>query len=157
MKGGRAFLVPTLYRLDWLLEEAKQKGAPEARLQALRAGRALARESAALAIRGGVRIAFGTDATVFPHGENAREFAILVEVGLPPLEAIRAATLNAASLMGWEDRVGSLEPGRFADVIAVRGNPLEDIRALERVLFVMKGGEVLLDETRSPPPASAPR
>ncbi|MCI0587177.1 MAG: amidohydrolase family protein [Planctomycetes bacterium] len=154
---GRAFLVPTLYRLDWLLGEAERKGAPEARLQALRTGRALARESVGLAIRGGVRIDFGTDATVFPHGENAREFAVLVEVGLAPLEAIRAATSNAAALMGWEDRVGSLEPGRFADVIAVRGNPLEDIRALEHVLFVMKGGEVLLDETRTPGPASVPR
>ncbi|MGH7150001.1 MAG: amidohydrolase family protein, partial [Planctomycetota bacterium] len=86
MKGSRAFLVPTLYRLDWPLEEAEKKGAPEARLQALRTGRALARESVGLAIRGGVRIAFGTDATVFPHGRNAREFAALVEVGLPPLE-----------------------------------------------------------------------
>src|SRR5262245_24771996 len=157
MKGSRAVLVPTLYRLDWLLEEAGKKGAPEARLQALRTGRALARESVGLAIRSGVRIAFGTDATVFPHGSNAREFAVLVEVGLPPIEAIRAATSNAAALMGWEDHVGSLEPGRFADAIAVRGNPLEDVRVLERVLFVMKGGEVFLDESRAPRPASSPR
>ncbi|HET6203883.1 MAG TPA: amidohydrolase family protein [Planctomycetota bacterium] len=139
----RVFLLPTLYRIDWLLERAERAAAPEARLQALRTARARARESLALAIGEKVRIAFGTDATVFPHGLNAREFRALVEGGLPPAEALRAATTTAAELLGWEDRIGALEPGKLADAIAVRGNPLADVSALERVVFVMKGGEVV--------------
>jgi imidazolonepropionase-like amidohydrolase len=93
------------------------------------------------AIRAGVKIAFGTDAAVFPHGNNAKEFAALVARGMTPLEALRAATLYAADLLGVNDR-GVLAAGKLADVVAVPGNPLEDIRATERVLFVMKGGRI---------------
>lgn len=100
-----------------------------------------AKQNLERAIRAGVKIAFGTDAGVFPHGENAREFAALVARGMSPLEALRAATLYAADLLGVDDR-GVLAPGRLADIVAVPGNPLEDIRATERVLFVMKGGRV---------------
>ena len=144
------FLVPTLARLDALLEGAERAGAPSARLDQLLAARELARASARQAVAGGVRIALGTDAGVLPHGENARELRALAEVGLPPLEALRAATIGAAELLGWSDRVGVLEPGFLADAVAVRGNPLEDVGALEQVGFVMKGGVVV----RSP--ASAP-
>ncbi len=90
----------------------------------------------------GVRIAFGTDAGVIPHGRNARLFAVYVKNGMKPLDAIRTATLNNAELFGWADRVGAIEAGKLADIIAVRGNPLEDISTLERVVFVMKDGKV---------------
>jgi imidazolonepropionase-like amidohydrolase len=90
----------------------------------------------------GVKIAFGTDAGVFPHGENYREFIYMTEVGMPNLEAIQTATLRAAELLGQEDRLGIIEEGMLADIIAVRGNPEEDIKVMQDVVFVMKGGEI---------------
>ena len=89
-----------------------------------------------------VRIAFGTDAAVIPHGQNARLFRTYVEAGMTPWQALRTATVEAAELLGWQDRVGAVEAGRFADVVAVTGDPLADISALEDVAFVMKGGTV---------------
>ena len=100
-----------------------------------------ARQSLQLAIKSGVKIAFGTDAAVYPHGDNAREFAVLVERGMTPIEAIRTATVNAAHLLGVSDR-GNIAPGLLADIVAVPGNPLENVRVLEDVRFVMKGGQV---------------
>lgn len=91
----------------------------------------------------GVKIAFGTDSGVSNHGENAREFGYMVEAGMPAAEAILAATRNAADLLGAPDRVGSLQPGRYADIIAVAGNPIQDISELRRVTFVMKGGKIM--------------
>ena len=96
----------------------------------------------ARAWKAGVKIAFGTDAGVFRHGDNAREFGYMVEAGMPPLEAIRAATVSAARLLGREAELGALEAGKIADVIAVAGDPLADIAALQRVAFVMKDGVV---------------
>jgi imidazolonepropionase-like amidohydrolase len=90
-----------------------------------------------------VPIAFGTDAAVYPHGLNAREFAVLVKLGMTPIQAIRTATLNASELLGWTDKVGTIEAGKFADLIAVDGEPLKDVRALEQVQWVMKGGTVV--------------
>ncbi|HEX6161100.1 MAG TPA: amidohydrolase family protein, partial [Thermoanaerobaculia bacterium] len=84
----------------------------------------------------------GTDAGVYPHGRNAREFAVLVSHGMTPLEAIRSATIHASELLGVDDR-GELAPAKLADVIAVRGNPLDDVRVMEQVVFVMKGGVVV--------------
>jgi imidazolonepropionase-like amidohydrolase len=98
------------------------------------------------AFKAGVKVAFGTDAAVYPHGLNAHEFAVMVKLGLTPMQAIQAATVNAADLLGWSDRIGSIEPGRFADIIAVSGNPLSDVTELERVRFVMKGGMVVKNE-----------
>ena len=100
-----------------------------------------ARHGLELAIKSGVKIAFGTDAGVYPHGQNAKEFAVLVERGMTPIDAIRAATVNAADLLGVSDR-GNIAPGLLADLVAVPGNPLENIRVLENVQFVMKGGQV---------------
>jgi imidazolonepropionase-like amidohydrolase len=96
----------------------------------------------ARAYKAGVKIAFGTDAGVFPHGENAKEFAYMVEAGMPPLEAIRAATVSAATLLGQANRLGSLEPGYAADIVAVAGDPLQDITLLQKVGFVMKEGVI---------------
>jgi imidazolonepropionase-like amidohydrolase len=88
-------------------------------------------------------MAFGTDSGVSTHGENAREFALLVEAGVPPREAILMATKHAADLLGAADRIGSVQSGRFADLIAVGGDPSRDVTELERVRFVMKGGQVV--------------
>lgn len=137
MKERGVYLVPTIY-LSKVTEQLTliplQKSKAEKIVPRMR-------ESLKKAIKAGIKIAFGTDAGVFPHGDNAKEFAVLVEHGLSPLEAIRAATINAADLLGVDDR-GVLEPGKLADIIAVSGNPLEDIRTLEDVKFVVKGGVV---------------
>src|SRR6202035_2601432 len=101
----------------------------------------IAHQNIGTAFKAGVKVAFGTDAAVYPHGLNAREFAVMVKLGLTPLRAIQAATVNAADLLGWSDRVGTLDPGRYADLIAVEGDPTADVTTLERVKFVMKGGE----------------
>ncbi len=95
-------------------------------------------------VAAGVRIAYGTDSGIYPHGQNARQFAYHVRHGQTPVEAIRSATLHAAELMGWSDRIGRVEPGLYADLVAVPGDPTTDVRLLEDVSFVMKGGEVVL-------------
>ena len=91
-------------------------------------------------------MAFGTDAGVYPHGDNAKQFFYMVKFGMTPAQAIRAATSSAADLIGRSKDVGTIEPGKFADVIAVTGDPLQDVRALENVGFVMKGGEIVKDQ-----------
>jgi imidazolonepropionase-like amidohydrolase len=106
-----------------------------------------ARKNLAHAFASGVKVAFGTDAAVYPHGLNAHEFAVMVKLGLTPLQSIQSATVNAADLLGWADKVGTLEPGKWADLIAVDGDPLQDVTTLERVKFVMKGGSVVKSES----------
>ncbi len=93
-------------------------------------------------IAAGVPIAMGSDVGPFPHGTQAREFALLVKYGMTPLAAIQAGTLNGAKLLAWEGKIGALKPGYFADIIAVPGNPLTDISVLQKVAFVMKGGMI---------------
>jgi imidazolonepropionase-like amidohydrolase len=88
-------------------------------------------------------MAFGTDAGVYPHGDNARQFHYMVQYGMTPMQAIQAATISAADLLGWKDRIGSVSSGKFADLIAVKGDPTVDPAVLTRVNFVMKGGTVL--------------
>jgi imidazolonepropionase-like amidohydrolase len=99
----------------------------------------------AKALDAGVRITFGTDSGVYPHGQNARQLGSYVRLGMTPLDAIRSATTVAAELMGWSDRVGALAPGRFADLVAVDGDPLSDVTILERPVVVAKGGELVVD------------
>jgi imidazolonepropionase-like amidohydrolase len=94
-------------------------------------------------VQAGEKMAFATDAGVYPHGWNAKQFAKEVEWGMTPLQAIRSATTSAAELLGWSDKVGSLSPGHYADVVAVHGDPLADVTTLEHVAFVMKGGQVV--------------
>ncbi len=142
MKEHHTWLVPTLYLGDWLIENAEAIKLPAPLLAKAKVVLPQARVNIARAIKAGVPIAFGTDAAVYPHGLNGREFAVLVKLGMTPLQAIRTATLNASELLGWTDRVGSIEAGKFADLIAVDGDPLKDVSTLERVQWVMKGGAV---------------
>lgn len=145
-KKHGTYLVSTILAGKTVAEMAKTPGAlhPSVREKAARIG-PLIQDSFRRAYAGGVRIAFGTDSGVSTHGENAREFAYMVEAGMPAMEAILSATRNAADLLGASDRVGSIQKGRFADVIAVSGNPLEDIQEMTRVTFVMKGGAIYKD------------
>ena len=101
-----------------------------------------AQEAFARAYRQNVKIAFGTDAGVYPHGQNAGEFQFMVEAGMPPMDAIMAATRNAADLLGMSSNIGSIQAGRFADLVAVDGDPLADIKLLADVSFVMKAGQI---------------
>ena len=146
MKKNGTYLVPTLYLGDWFLENAEKNHVPDFLLTKAKAVMPAARQNIAHAFASGVKVAFGTDAAVYPHGLNAHEFAVMVKLGLTPLQAIQAATVNAADLLGWSGKVGSLDPGAWADIVAVDGDPLRDVTTLERVKFVMKGGEVVKNE-----------
>ncbi len=135
------YLVPTLYhyQLDREHDMKKYGGHSVA---------AVSERSFSTAVAQGVRIAFGSGAGPFPHGTQTKEFEYMVKFGMTPVQAIRAATSEAAQLMGWQDRVGSLEAGAFADLVAVTGDPTTDITELERVKFVMKGGQVFKNESK---------
>jgi imidazolonepropionase-like amidohydrolase len=137
------YYVPTILAGKTVADLAKKPGAlhPSVREKAAKIG-PLIQGAFARAYKAGVKIAFGTDSGVSAHGENAREFGYMVEAGMPPIEAILSATRNAADLLGAAEHVGSIQPGRFADVIAVAGDPLKDISELKRITFVMKGGRV---------------
>jgi imidazolonepropionase-like amidohydrolase len=143
MKKNGTYLVPTLYLADWFQENAEKIGTPADLIAKAREVLPAARKNVARAFAAGVKVGFGTDAAVYPHGLNAHEFAVMVKLGLTPLEAIKAATINDADLLGWSDKVGTIEPGKWADIVAVDGDPLADVTTLERVKFVMKGGEVV--------------
>ena len=144
MKKHGTYLVPTSYLVDW----QRQYGhlPPFYQQKMIDVGNAM-KANHKRAIQAGVKVAMGTDAAVYPHGLNAHELDVYVnQYGMTPLEALKTTTLNAADLMGWTDKVGSLEPGKWADVIAVSGDPLKDIRTLQHVSFVMKGGVIYKDE-----------
>ena len=146
MKKNGTYLVPTLYLGDWFMEHAAENHVPDFLLVKAKAVMPAARQNIAHAFSSGVKVAFGTDAAVYPHGLNAHEFAVMVKLGLTPLQAIQASTINAADLLGWSGKVGTLAPGAWGDVIAVDGDPVQDVTTLERVKFVMKGGEVVRNE-----------
>jgi len=146
MKQHGTYLVPTLYLSDWFLENAPKTGVPPSMLAKGREVMPAARKNVAHAFASGVKVGFGTDAAVYPHGLNAHEFAVMVKLGLTPLQSIQAATVNDADLLGWSDKVGVIEPNHYADIIAVDGDPLQDVTTLERVKFVMKGGVVYKSE-----------
>jgi imidazolonepropionase-like amidohydrolase len=146
MKQHGTVLVADVYNDDYIVSEFARLGYPVKILEKERAIGRAQRENFQRAVRAGVRVAFGSDAGVYPHGWNGRQFRHMVEWGLTPLQAIAAATSSAAELLGWQDRVGRVAPGLYADLIAVRGDPLADVTELERVRFVMKGGAVVKDE-----------
>ena len=143
LKKNGTYLVPTLYLEDWFMENAEKLGTPADLIAKAREVFPNARKNEARAFAAGVKVGFGTDAAVYPHGLNAHEFAVMVKLGLTPLQAIQAATVNDADLLGWSDKIGTIEPGKWADIVAVDGDPLVDVTTLERVKFVMKGGEVV--------------
>ncbi len=150
MKQHGTWYVPTITAGEFVAEKAKVPGyyPPQVAAKAAAIGPKIM-DTAGRAWRAGVRIAFGTDAGVFPHGENAREFVYLTQAGMPALEALRTATVNAAALLGRGHELGRLAPGYRADVIAVDGDPLADIRRLQRVSFVMKDGTVYRQDGRA--------
>ncbi|HEV2911886.1 MAG TPA: amidohydrolase family protein [Pyrinomonadaceae bacterium] len=145
MKQRGTYLVADVYNDDYIVAEYTRLGYPARIIEKEKMVGRAQRENFQRAARAGVKIAFGTDAGVYPHGWNARQFAHMVRWGLTPMQAIQSATVNAADLLGWSDRVGAIEAGRYADIIAVTGDPLADITALEQVGFVMKGGQVFKD------------
>ena len=146
MKEHGTYLVPTLYLGDWMIDNAGLTHLPPPLLAKAQQVIPAARNNVAHAFASGVKVAFGTDAAVYPHGLNAREFAVMVKLGLTPLQAIQAATINAADLLGWSGKVGTLDSGAWADLIAVDGDPVKDVTTLERVKFVMKGGQVVKND-----------
>lgn len=148
MKQKETYYDPSLFVGDYVLQEFAKKGYPEKILNKARMITPVVAASFTKAIKAGVKIVFGTDAGVFPHGLNARQFAYMVKYGQTPMQAIQSATVNAADLLGWNKKIGSLEKGKFADVIAVEENPLNNISSLEKVSFVMKGGVVYKNEIK---------
>jgi imidazolonepropionase-like amidohydrolase len=143
MREKGVYLVSTTYLTDWFLENYEKLGLPAPIVAKAKAVIPVVKKNLTRAIQQGVPVAFGTDAAVYPHGLNAREFASLVRMGLTPLQAIQTATVNASKLLGREDSIGAVEVGKFADLIAVEGDPTKDVTELERVKFVMKGGVVV--------------
>jgi imidazolonepropionase-like amidohydrolase len=142
MKSKGTYLVPTLYLGEWMTQNAAKIGLPEMYATKMRTIVSVARQNVKKAFDSGVKVAFGTDAAVYPHGLNAHEFAVYVQLGMTPLQAIQTATVNAADLLGWSDRIGSLDAGKFADIVAVNGDPTKDVTLLQTPIFVMKGGAV---------------
>ena len=141
MRDRGVYLVPTLMAADWIM--TKIGSFPPVIQQKARAALAARGDMFRNAVKTGVKIAFGTDSAVSPHGLNAREFALMTSLGMSPAAALRSATSVAATLLGVNDRLGTLAAGKLADVIAVPGNPLDDIHATEHVSFVMKDGAVI--------------
>ena len=147
MKQYGTYLVPTISAGRYVADKAKVKGYyPEIIVpKALSIGSAI-QDMFAMAYKEGVPIAFGTDAGVFPHGENAKEFGYLLEAGMPVMESLKAATITNAALLDMEGKLGAIKQGYLADIIAVEGDPTQDVSTLERVRFVMKDGQIYLAE-----------
>jgi imidazolonepropionase-like amidohydrolase len=141
MKQRGTYLVADIYNDDYILSEYAKLGFPEKIINKEKLVGKIQRESFRKAVLAGVKIAFGTDAGVYPHGWNAKQFYYMVKFGLTPMQAIQAATVNAADLIG-NRKIGSLRAGNYADIIAVKADVLKDVTALENIAFVMKGGEV---------------
>jgi imidazolonepropionase-like amidohydrolase len=146
MKKHGTYLVPTVFAGDAVEKFGKQYNLPDKLINKAKAINVKKRESYRKAIKAGVKIAYGTDAGVFPHGMNGVDFKLLVELGMTPMQAIQSATLVSAELIGHPEMIGSLQPGRYADLIALEADPLKDIGALEVIPFVMKGGKVFKNE-----------
>jgi imidazolonepropionase-like amidohydrolase len=145
------YLVADIYNGDYIAETGRREGWPADTLRKNDETTETQREGFRKAVAAGVKIAYGTDSGVYPHGDNARQLPYMVRYGMTPVQAIRSATIVAADLVGWEDRVGALEPGRYADLVAVRGHDLGDLSAFADVDAVVKGGCVV----KGPAPAGS--
>jgi imidazolonepropionase-like amidohydrolase len=143
MASNGTYLVADVYDGDWIAEEGARGGWSADVLRKNEETTDAQREGFTKSVKAGVKIAYGTDSGVYPHAWVAKQFAYMVRFGMTPMQAIRSATVVAAELMGREDRVGSIAPGMFADLVAVAGDPLEDISVLEDVAFVLKGGAIV--------------
>ena len=150
-KEKGTFLVFDIYNDDYILAEGAKVGMLPESIEKERAIGKVQRQNFRHAFLGGARMAFGTDGGVYPHGDNWRQFATMVEFGMKPIEAIRSATVDAAELVGLADKTGRLQPGYWADLIAVEGNPLTDIRVMENVRFVMKEGKIYRNDWAAKP------
>jgi imidazolonepropionase-like amidohydrolase len=137
------WLVMDIYNDDFILQEGLKAGMLPESIAKEKALGQLQRDNFKKAQQAGVHMAFGTDAGVYPHGDNARQFFYMVKYGMTPMQAIQAATVNGAELLGWADRIGSVTPGKYADLIAVSGDPLANVAELTKVKFVMKDGKVV--------------
>jgi imidazolonepropionase-like amidohydrolase len=142
MKRQGTYLVADIYNDDYIVAEYQKLGFPQNIIDKEKAVGLTQRENFRKAAQAGVRIAYGTDAGVYPHGGNGRQFRKMVAWGMTPMQAIQSATVGAADVMGWSKKVGAITAGRLADIVAVVGDPLQDVTALETVGFVMKGGVI---------------
>ena len=152
MKARGTYLVADIYNDDYILGKAVEFGLPKENVEKEKMVGRLQRENFSKAVAAGVKIAFGTDAGVYPHGDNAKQFHYMVKFGMTPAGAIRAATSSAADLIDRAHDVGTLETGKYADLVAVTENPLDRVEVLEHVSFVMKGGKVYKDEVGAAKP-----
>jgi len=146
MKQHGTYLVPTSFPLYWFEQNLPKLNMPPWVVEKAAIIIPAAKKNMARAFRAGVKVALGTDAGVYPHGLNGGEFWSMVQLGMTPVQALQAGTVNAADLMGWSDRIGAIAPGKYADIVAIHGNPLEDVTILQHVGFVMKDGTVYKDE-----------
>jgi imidazolonepropionase-like amidohydrolase len=147
MKNNGVFLTPTLMATEWIM--SRLENYPPALQAKAKAAAAARSDMFRNAVKLGLKISFGTDAAVFPHGQNAKEFKVMVDLGMSPIEALKSATANDAELLGIAQKTGTLEKGKLADVVAMPGDPTTDITATERILFVMKDGKII----RNGPPS----
>jgi len=152
MKNKGTYLTPTLMATEWIM--SKIDNYPPALQAKAKAAAAARSDMFRNAVKMGIKISFGTDAAVFPHGQNAKEFKLMVDLGMQPIDALKTATGNAADLFGVAQKTGTLEKGKFADVIAMPGDPTADITATERVSFVMKEGKIIRNGPPSVPPVA---
>ncbi len=144
-KEKGAYLVMDIYNDDYILSEGEKAGfLPESLAKEKEIGQ-LQRDNFRAAYKGGAKMAFGSDAGVYPHGDNAKQFYYMVKYGMTPMAAVQAATINGADLLGWKDKTGSIKAGKLADIIAVSEDPMADVTALTKVKFVMKAGTVYKD------------
>ena len=137
------YLVADIFCGDYIAEEGHRRGWPEEILRKNEDTTDAQRVGFQKAVKAGIKVAFGTDSGVYPHGWNARQLPYMVRFGMTSMQAVQSATIVAAKLMGWDDRIGSVEPGKLADLVAVEGDALEDVARLTDLAFVMKGGEML--------------
>jgi imidazolonepropionase-like amidohydrolase len=153
MKTKGTYLVPTLMATEWIM--SKLDNYPPMLQEKAKAAAAARTEMFRNAVKMGIKIAFGTDAAVFPHGQNAKEFKLMVDLGMQPIDALRVGTSNAADLLGVVQKTGTLEKGKLADIVAIPGDPTSDITATERVAFVMKDGKIIRNGPATPRSASS--